>query len=37
LSEAITITAICGETYKSDASTNALPDCAGAYAGYPIE
>jgi hypothetical protein len=37
LSEAIPITAICGESGKSGTSTNAFPDCAGAYAGYSIE
>jgi hypothetical protein len=37
LSAAIPITAICGKSGKSAASTNAFPDCARAYAGYFIE
>jgi hypothetical protein len=37
LSAAIPITAICGESDKSGANTNAFPDCAGAYASYSIE
>jgi hypothetical protein len=37
LSAAIPITAIGDKSNKSGASTNAFPDCAGAYAGYSIE